>query len=91
MEVFLTPKQEQLINQLIASGLATTKSDAIAKGLRLLEDRYFVSQMRLAELQKEIDLGIEASNQGEVFNGEEVFGELEEDIRQTYDKIEIDK
>ncbi|MBZ8180099.1 ribbon-helix-helix domain-containing protein [Oscillatoria salina] len=80
MEVFLTPKQEQLINQLIASGLANSKSDAIAKGLRLLEDRYFVSQMRLAELQKEIDIGIEQLERRKKVDSETAINKLKQDI-----------
>ncbi len=40
-----------------------------------------IQKARLAELKEKLRIGIEASDRGEVFDGEEVFAELEEDIR----------
>jgi antitoxin ParD1/3/4 len=39
--------------------------------------------LRLEELRKEIAIGIEHSEQGDIFDGEEVIRELRQEIRQS--------
>lgn len=53
------------------------------EGLRLLEDRDRLYKIRLVELQKEINLGIESSERGEVYDGETVIQELLDEIQQA--------
>lgn len=49
----------------------------------MLEQREIERLVRLEELRKEIMIGIEASDRGEVFDGEEVLRELREEIQQA--------
>jgi len=80
MNISLTAEQEKFIHQLVESGKCISASDAVSQAVRLLQDRYIVYQGRLAELQKEITIGIKASERGEVFDSEEVFAELDLEI-----------
>lgn len=54
----------------------------IRAGLRLLEERERIYKGRLEELQQEIRLGIEASERGEVVDGEAVFYKLQQKLQQ---------
>lgn len=53
----------------------------------LLRERDRTQSERLAELKAKIREGIEASERGEVVDGEEFFAELEEDIRRIEAEI----
>ena len=81
MKVSLTPELEELIQEKINSGQYTSVSEIIAEGLRLLDERDKLKAARLAELKEKIREGIEAADRGELIDGEEVFAELEDDIR----------
>lgn len=82
MNVSLTPEQEQLVQQKVKSGKYHSASDVVSEGLWLLEERDRIYQERLAELQKEITIGIEASERGEVSDGETVIQKLIEKYKQ---------
>jgi antitoxin ParD1/3/4 len=57
-------------------------SEVVREALRLLEERDRIRETRLAALRSEIAIGIEQGDNREVIDGEEVFRELREDIRQ---------
>lgn len=82
MNISLIPEFEQFVHEKVKSGRYLSASEVIRDALRLLEERDRIYQTRLAELQKEITIGIEAPERGEVFDSEEVFTELDEDIQQ---------
>lgn len=63
------------------SGRYQSTSEVIGEALRLLYERDTNQEARLAELKAKIQEGIDASERGEVVDGEEVFAELEEDLR----------
>jgi hypothetical protein len=48
-----------------------------------LEERDRLFEVRLAELQRRLLIGIEQADQGELFDQEVVFAELEKDTRQV--------
>jgi len=81
MKVSLTPKLEQHINDKVNSGKYSSISEMIGEALRLLDERDQRRDKRLAELKEKIREGIETSERGEVVDGEEVFAEIEEDLR----------
>ena len=95
MNISLTPELAELVNEKVKSGQYQSPSEVIGVGLRLLEERDKLNQLRLAELKAKIRAGIEASDpegirgavRGEVVDGEAVFAELEEDIRRIEAKI----
>ncbi|MFE1745772.1 type II toxin-antitoxin system ParD family antitoxin [Coleofasciculus sp. H7-2] len=80
--VSVTPELEQFVSELLESGKFSSASEVVCEGLRSLQDRYIVYQARLAELQKEITIGIEASEGGEVVDGATAIQELRDKIRQ---------
>ena len=86
MNVSLTPELEQYVHGKVKSGRYLSASEVVREALRLLEDRDRLREIRLATLQKEITVGIEKRNQGEVFDGEAVIQELLglEQPRQTH-------
>ena len=81
MNVSLTLELQQFIKDKVNSGKYNSVSEVIGEALRLLDERDRDREERLAELKAKIREGIEASERGEVVDGEEVFAELEEDIR----------
>lgn len=82
MNVSLTPELERFIQSQLESGKFTSVDEVIVAGIKLLEERERIYKGRFEELKREIMIGIEASEHGEVVDGEIVFAELEEDIRE---------
>ncbi|MEH1929077.1 MAG: type II toxin-antitoxin system ParD family antitoxin [Nostoc sp.] len=83
MNISLTPELEQLVKDKVNSGRYHSVSEVMGEALRLLDERDRIREQRLAELKAKIQEGIEASERGEVVDGEEVFAEIEEDIRRA--------
>ena len=83
MNVSLTPELEQLVHDKVKSGRYLSASEVVREGLRLLDERDRIFKARLAQLQKEIAVGIEQSDRGEVFDGEAVIEELLGEIHQA--------
>jgi antitoxin ParD1/3/4 len=83
MNVSLTPQLEQFVREKVDSGRYLSASEVVREGLRLLEERDRVYQARLADLQKEITIGVEEADRGELFDGEEVMQELYEELKQA--------
>ena len=76
MNVSLTPELERLVNEKVQSGLYTSASEVVREALRLLNERDQTRQHRLAELKRNIAIGIEASKRGDVMDGDEFFDQL---------------
>ena len=51
-------------------------------GIKLVEERERIYQGRFEELQREIAIGIEAAERGEVVDGETVFRNLQQRLQQ---------
>jgi antitoxin ParD1/3/4 len=83
MNISLTPELEQFVQSTVNNGRYSSASEVVWAALRLLEQREIERLVRLEELRKEIMIGIEASDRGEVFDGEEVLRELREEIQQA--------
>lgn len=96
MNILLTKELEQLIQDKVKSGRYLSASEVVGEALRLLDERdslrdSYASRLqegRLAELKAKIREGIEASERGEVVDGEEFFAGLEEDIRRIEAEME---
>ena len=54
----------------------------IIAGIKLLEERERIYKGRFEELKREIAIGVEASEGGEVIDGEVVFRQLEQKLQQ---------
>ncbi|UBF27472.1 type II toxin-antitoxin system ParD family antitoxin [Kovacikia minuta CCNUW1] len=82
MNVSLTPELEQLVHAKVKSGRYLSASEVIREGLRLLEERDRLFEMRLADLQQKVSVGVEQADRDELIDEDDVFAELEADIRQ---------
>lgn len=78
MNVSLTPKLEELVNQKVSSGLYNSASEVVRDALRLLEERDRLREMRMEELRREVAIGLEQLKRGEKVDGEQFFRELKQ-------------
>ncbi len=83
MNVSLTPELEQLIHKKVESGLYLSASEVVREALRLLEERDRLNVLKLVELRKEIQIGIDQADRGELLDGPEVFAKLRKKVRTT--------
>jgi antitoxin ParD1/3/4 len=81
MNVSLTPELEQLIHKKVQSGLYLSASEVVREALRLLAERDRQQAMKLAELRKEIQVGLDQADRGELLDGPEVFAKLRTKVR----------
>jgi antitoxin ParD1/3/4 len=86
MNVSLTPQQEQFVQSLVASGAYLTADEVVREALLLFQEREHLRQRRLEEVRKQIAVGIEQADRGELLEGPEVFKELRERICDTADQ-----
>jgi len=72
MNISLTKEFESYVSQKVASGLYHSASEVIRDGLRLMKERDDLHQTKLTELRKEIALGVDQADRGQVqpFNEE---------------------
>ena len=82
MSISLTPELEQFIQSQIASGKYASTEDVIIAGIKLLEERERIYKGRFEELKREIAIGVEQLERGEVIDGEIVFRQLEQKLQQ---------
>lgn len=78
MNVSLTPELEKFIQRKLKSGRYHTASEVIREGLRLLEEQDQLRALKIEALHKEIKVGIDQADRGEV---EPL------DVRGTLDKV----
>jgi antitoxin ParD1/3/4 len=82
MNVSLTPELEQFVHDKVKSGRYLSASEVVREALRLLEERDRLYHAKLAELRQHLAIGIEQADRGELIDDDDVFAELEDDIRQ---------
>jgi antitoxin ParD1/3/4 len=64
MQIYLSDDREQFVRSLVQAGQYASEEEVIAEALRLLEERD--EQAELAELRREIGIGIEQADRGEL-------------------------
>jgi antitoxin ParD1/3/4 len=65
MNVSLTKELAQLVDDKVKSGLYHTASEVIREGLRLLDERDRLYQLRLQELRADVKKGLDQLDRGE--------------------------
>ena len=86
MNVSLTPELEKLVESKVQSGRYQSASEVVREGLRLLDDQDRLREMRLEEVRRKIQAGLDQLDRGEGIDGETVFAELKqksETLRKT--------
>jgi antitoxin ParD1/3/4 len=81
MNVSLTIELEKWVQSKVESGMYTSASEVIREGLRLLKDQDALKAIRLVELRREIQQGID-SGESTPLNMDEII-ELAKQQRQT--------
>lgn len=66
MNVSLTRELEEFVNKKVGTGLYQTASEVVREGLRLLKERDDLQQRKLEDLQRDIDIGLEEAERGDV-------------------------
>ena len=64
MNISLTPRLEGYVKQKVSTGLYNSSSEVIREGLRLLEERDAMKNIKLEALRKELNVGIDSLNAG---------------------------
>jgi antitoxin ParD1/3/4 len=77
MHIALPKDVEELIARKEAAGESETPGDLLIHAVYLLDAHDRVRQQQLEELRREIAIGIEQCDRGEVVDADEVFAELE--------------
>ena len=82
MHVSLTPHLEKYVREKVKTGLYNSSSEVVREALRLLEERDRLREIRIDELRKEIQVGIDQIERGEYTEyTEHTLHELFDDIR----------
>ena len=66
MTVSLPPELQKVVAEKVASGAYRSESEVITHAVRLLKERDEIRQRRIEELRKEITIGLEQADRGEV-------------------------
>jgi antitoxin ParD1/3/4 len=66
LNVSLTPELEKLIKEKVKSGRYLSSSEVVREGLRLLEERDRLRVEKLDALRRDVELGIEQAERGDV-------------------------
>ncbi|MBN4001745.1 type II toxin-antitoxin system ParD family antitoxin [Nostoc sp. LPT] len=82
MYVSLTPELEQFIQSQVESGKYSSSEEVILAAIKQLEVRENIYKGRFEELQRLIMIGVEASERGEVIDGETVFHQLQQKLQE---------
>jgi antitoxin ParD1/3/4 len=72
----LTPELERLIAAKVKSGMYGSSSEVIRAALRLLQQADANQAAQLEALRRDIGIGIEEADHGELIDGSDVFDEL---------------
>jgi antitoxin ParD1/3/4 len=81
MNVSLTPELEQLIHKKVERGLYLSSSEVVREALRLLEEQDRLDVIKLEELRREIQIGVDQAYRGELLDGPNAFATLRKKVR----------
>jgi antitoxin ParD1/3/4 len=65
MNVSLTPELEKLVEDKVKSGLYNSASEVVREALRLLKEQDDLKRLRLEELRREVQIGLDQLERGE--------------------------
>lgn len=82
MNVSLTPELEKLVAHKVDTGLYNSASEVVREGLRLLQQRDEVRQIKLDALRRDVEKGIRDSEEGRVSDGREVMARIRDRLLQ---------
>lgn len=80
MNISLTQELENFVQQKLSSGMYHSASEIVREGLRLLKEQDMLKELRLLELRKEIQRGVD-SGSAEALDMEAVIAEAKADFK----------
>ncbi len=83
MSMTLTPEQEKIVQDLLATGRFHNVSEVIQAALHLLEEDNYAHQVWVDETRTKIDEGIASLERGEGIDGETFINQLLADLQQV--------
>jgi antitoxin ParD1/3/4 len=86
MEISLTPALEQFVKRQMDSGNYLSAADVVLTAIQFFEEHEHVYKGRFGELRREVMLGYEAAERGELMDGEVVFENLRAKLAQRRDR-----
>ncbi|XWK89155.1 MAG: type II toxin-antitoxin system ParD family antitoxin [Phormidium sp.] len=81
MQIALKPEQEKFVIEKLQQGKYQSVDELLAVAFQLLEEHDY-QEKQLLELRSKIDEGTEQIRQGKVVDGELVFQQLQEKLKQ---------
>lgn len=78
MNVSLTPELERLVESKVQSGRYQSAGEVIREGLRLLDDQDRLREIRLEEVRRKVQAGLDELDRGEGIDGGTVLAELKQ-------------
>ena len=78
MNVSLTPELENIVENKVKGGLYNSASEVVREGLRLLQQRDEMRELKLEALRNEIQKGIDDLESGRFRDGGEVMAEVKD-------------
>jgi len=82
MNVNLGPTLDKFVADLVRTGLYQSQSEVVRAALRLMKAREQARKAEIARLRREIAIGVEQADRGDVLEASEVFAEIRERSRQ---------
>ena len=78
MPIILTPEQEAIVMQHVVIGRFNSPEEVTDAALQLLVEQSATQQMRIDALRREVQVGIDAADRGELvpFDAEELKAEI---------------
>lgn len=64
MNISLTPELEQFVQSRVESGMYYSASEVVREGLRMLREKEMLKQIKIQELKKDIQKGINSLDAG---------------------------
>lgn len=81
MNISLTPHLEKFVKRKVASGKYGYASEVVREALRLLDEVEKERQAHIHELRREVQIGIDEADRGEMYDVDDVIRELREKYR----------
>ncbi len=77
MNISLTPELEKFVQTKVESGMYFSASEVIREGLRMLQEKEMLKQIKVEELKKEVRKGLDSLDAGEgiYFDAEQIKAE----------------
>lgn len=76
LTVSLTPELQEFVTSRVETGMFVSASEVVREGLRLLAEQEVRRKTELAQLRKDIQIGVDQARSGDLVDGEEYFSEL---------------